>query len=252
MVPWCSPLPSWPRSLPAYSSGVCALRSGVAATGVGCALMPRSAAMAELGDVVVALTVVDVGDTAGLVDEVLGRPVLVAVRVPRVHLEVDGHRPGDPEALDRRGDVGALLLEVELRGVDADDDQAAAAVRLLEVLQVGDGAHAVDAGERPEVDEHNLAAQAVHGEGLAVQPAVEAGELGRSHALVGGDERRVAAAGGGAGRGWSEQPGDQDGGHNQSGQPGQCPSIARHVRFTVRGGALAVALSRGAGSRGAS
>src|SRR5204863_4911601 len=75
----------------------------------------------SLGPVVLALAEVLVADVAALVDQVLGRPVLVFVGVPRRVVRVERDRPADAELLRRRADVVRDGLEPELRCVDADD-----------------------------------------------------------------------------------------------------------------------------------
>jgi hypothetical protein len=50
------------------------------------------------------------------------------------------------------------VLEGELRAVDPDDPQTGVTVRAIPRLEMGEGAQAVDAGVRPEVDEDDLAA----------------------------------------------------------------------------------------------
>ena len=93
------------------------------------------------------------------VDEVLGRPVLVAVGVPGRQVVVLGDRVVDAVALDRFLDVAGVLLEGELGRVDADDRQAVLAVAPVPGLQVGQRAQAVDAAVGPEVDQDDAAAQ---------------------------------------------------------------------------------------------
>ena len=60
---------------------------------------------------------------------------------------------------DRPLDVAGVVLERELRRVDADDDEPVVAVLLVPGLEIGQRAQAVDAGVGPEVDQHDLAAQ---------------------------------------------------------------------------------------------
>ena len=54
--------------------------------------------------------------------------------------------------------LSVSFLVVELGGVDADDDQLVG-VLLLQLGQVGQGVDAVDAAERPEIEQDDLAAQ---------------------------------------------------------------------------------------------
>ncbi len=127
------------------------------------------------------------------VDQVLGRPVAVAERVPRAVVVVQRHRIAHAQPGDRSADVVGLVLERELGRVYADDLQALVPVGVVPGTEVGQRAQAVDAGVRPEVDQHHLAAQAGDGERVAfgrVEPARDAGELRRcaevAQALVAG------------------------------------------------------------------
>ena len=88
---------------------------------------------------------------------------------------------GSPWRPIARADVGGLALEGELRRVDADDRQALGAVALVPGLEVGQRAQAVDAGVRPEVDEHDAAAQPGHASAAREfsQRGCGGGELGR-------------------------------------------------------------------------
>ena len=62
----------------------------------------------------------------------------------------------DLVAQDRLADALGVLLVLELGRVDADDDQLVG-VLLLELGQVGQDVDAVDAAERPEVEQDDLA-----------------------------------------------------------------------------------------------
>jgi len=103
---------------------------------------------------------VHVADVAGGVDQVLRGPVLVAERVPGAVVVVLDDRVAKAELGDRVFDVRGLPLERELGSVNADDHQAAVAVALPPGLDVGQRANAIDARVGPEVDQHDLAAQA--------------------------------------------------------------------------------------------
>ena len=64
-----------------------------------------------------------------------------------------------PNERDRALHVAGVLLEGELRRVDADDRQPGVAVARVPRLEVGQRADAVDARVGPEVDQHDAAAQ---------------------------------------------------------------------------------------------
>ena len=83
-------------------------------------------------------------------------------------------------------------LVLELRRVDADHDERVAPL-LFEPVEVGDDVEAVDAARRPEIEEHEPAAQ---GPKRDRRGGVEPGEAGRE---VGGADGH--ASGGGRGEG---------------------------------------------------
>ncbi len=120
-----------------------------------------------------------VPDVAVAVDEVLRRPVLVAVGVPGRVIVVERDRIAHAEAGGVRADVGEHVLERELGGVDAEDDEPLRAVGAVPALQVGQRSDAVDARVRPEVDEDDLPAERGEGERTGVQPLRHLLEVGR-------------------------------------------------------------------------
>src|SRR5262249_46983432 len=67
-------------------------------------------------------------------------------------------------------DIVDVALERELRRVDADDDQPLLCVLLRPRPDERERPEPVDAGVRPEVDEHDLPAQALRGQGRRVEP----------------------------------------------------------------------------------
>jgi len=74
---------------------------------------------------------------------------------------VDRHRIADAQVTDRAAHVGQVAFEGELRRVDADHHEALVAVLVRPGLDIGQGPQAVDAGVGPEIDHHDLAAQAL-------------------------------------------------------------------------------------------
>ena len=93
---------------------------------------------------------------AGGVGEVVGGPVAVAEAPPGGQVGVHRHGVGDTQPPGALAHVVRLLLKGVLRGVDADDLQPVGGVGLVEPLDTGDGALAVDARVGPEVDELDL------------------------------------------------------------------------------------------------
>ena len=77
---------------------------------------------------VVALAELRVAHLPVRVDQVLGRPVLVPVRVPGPVVVVLDDRVADPVGVDRLLDVARLLLERELGRLDADDVEPVAVI----------------------------------------------------------------------------------------------------------------------------
>ena len=136
----------------------------------------------QLGVAIAALTEVGVAHVAAGVDQVLGGPVLVAVRVPGAVAIVLGDGIAQPVRADRRRDVARVMLERELGRVDADDRQPVPAVLRVQSGQEGQGAHAVDARVGPEVHEHDAPAQRGQRQwpvARRVEPALCAGEVRR-------------------------------------------------------------------------
>ncbi len=84
-------------------------------------------------------------------------------------------------------DIFAVFLRVELGRVDADDDDLVG-VLLFQLGQVGQRVNAVDAAERPEVEDDDLAAQVFELDGAGgVEPAAAAVQFGgRMEVLLSG------------------------------------------------------------------
>jgi hypothetical protein len=111
-----------------------------------------------------------IADDAVPVGEVERGPVAVGEGVPDRVVVVGGDR-----VIDRshgRGPAHALdlVLEGELRGVDADDEQAVVAVGPRPRADIGLLAQPVDARERPEVHQDDAAAQLGGTQRLGVDP----------------------------------------------------------------------------------
>ena len=91
------------------------------------------------------------------VEQVLRRPVTVLKVPPRNPVVVLCHRPPDVVGHQRFRHVFMVLLELELRRVDAQYHQAVVLVLRPPVPQERQRADAVDAGVRPEVHQHHVA-----------------------------------------------------------------------------------------------
>jgi hypothetical protein len=121
-------------------------------------------------------------DVARRVYEDERRPRAHGVGVPDAEVGVVDDGVFEAVAEDDAAYVLGLLFVLELGRVDADDDELAR-VLLFEPLEVGDDVHAVDAAVSPEVEQHDLAAQARNRERpVGVEPAAPALKLGRAHA----------------------------------------------------------------------
>ena len=145
-----------------------------------------------LGLLVATFAEVDRGLTARAVVQIVGRPVLVLELVPNRHVVVERHRIVDAQLLHRAGDIGMVLLEVELRGVDADHDETVLAVAVIPGPDTRDRPHAVHARVGPEVVEHDLASKVGLGQWLGVDPAFGDERGSRAAVTLG---RRAADAG---------------------------------------------------------
>ena len=129
-----------------------------------------------LGFLVAPFAEVVVADDPVSVDEVQGRPVVVVERRPDRVVVVNCDRVVDravPRCLAHPVD---LVLERELGRVDADHDEAVVAVGPRPGADVWLGAQPVNAGQGPEVDENDLAAQPGGAERPGVQPLSGAAE----------------------------------------------------------------------------
>jgi hypothetical protein len=100
-----------------------------------------------------------VADDAVRVDEVERRPVAVVEGAPHRVVVVDDDRVIDRSLLGRPPHAVDVVLERELRCVDSEHDQAVIPVGLRPRTDVRLLAQPVDARERPDVHEHDAAAQ---------------------------------------------------------------------------------------------
>jgi hypothetical protein len=100
-----------------------------------------------------------VADEAVRVDEVERRPVVVVEGAPHRVIVVDRHRIVDLALPRRLPHAIDLVLERELRRVDSDHDQPVVSVALRPGADVRLLAQPVDARQRPEVHDDDVAAQ---------------------------------------------------------------------------------------------
>ena len=99
---------------------------------------PRSASSERIAssDFLANLAEVGLANLPLGIDQVLGRPVVVS-DASRCRSRCPGRRDSDAESLDRSPMLRASRLELELRRVDADDDEPVLAVLLVPGLTCG-------------------------------------------------------------------------------------------------------------------
>ena len=115
------------------------------------------------------------------IDEHERRPCPHAVLLPRLHLRVVEHWVMDAMTAHRAPHGRVVGLVGELRRVHTDHHQAVAET-LFQRTQLLDDVQAVDAAERPEVEQDHPAAQPGDGQRpVGVEPA-GAAQLGSAHA----------------------------------------------------------------------
>lgn len=107
------------------------------------------------------------------VDDVLRRPVLIVVGVPRRIVVVLRDRILDAMALDRGLDVAGHLLKRELRCMYAHDDEASIQVGVIQSRDVRQRPSAVDAAVCPEIDKDDLAEQICKDERAGIEPIAD-------------------------------------------------------------------------------
>ena len=90
-------------------------------------------------------------DLPTFVDDILRRPILIVVGVPRCKFVVLRHRVSDTVALDGGLYGVGGLLESKLRRVDTNDDEALVLVGVVEPSDVGQRVDTVVAAIRPEI-----------------------------------------------------------------------------------------------------
>jgi hypothetical protein len=134
-----------------------------------------------LGLLVAAFAEVVVADHALRVHEVERRPRTVGEAVPDRVGVVDSDRIVDRSLIDRPAHAVDVVLERELRRMDAEDDQTVVPVGPRPRADVRLLSQPVDARPRPEVHEHHMASQLGRTEWLGVEPPGRAGERGHAH-----------------------------------------------------------------------
>src|ERR1700756_4497957 len=126
-------------------------------TRYGLACRIQQASDSALDFVILALAGVAEDDATVLVDDVLGRPVLIAPGVPGRRIVVLRYRVGDTMPLQRGLHIAGRPFERKFRRVDADDDEPLVLVALVELGHLGQRVDAVVAAIGPEIDQHHLA-----------------------------------------------------------------------------------------------
>jgi hypothetical protein len=134
-----------------------------------------------LGLLVAPFPEVLVADDAVPVNEVQRRPVVIGEGTPDLVVVIDGDRVVDLTLRRRPPHAVDVVLERELRRVDADHDQPGVPVGLRPGADVRLLAQPVDARQRPEVHDDDATPQLGRAEWLGVEPLGRAGERGHMH-----------------------------------------------------------------------
>ena len=108
------------------------------------------------------------------IDEIQRWPVVVLEGSPYRMLIVHRDRVIDPHLLHGPANVVDVLLERELRRMDADHHQSLILVFLGPRADIGSCPQPVDAGVGPEIDEDDFSAQSRRRQGRRIQPLVRA------------------------------------------------------------------------------
>src|ERR1700731_2299085 len=110
------------------------------------------------------------------IDEIGSWPIFVTERLPDRVIIVDGDRIVDFQTSDGLTNIADIPLEREFRRVYPDDDKAVIPVFLSPGPDIGQRMQAIDTIERPEIDQHHLAAQRLRRQRRRIQPFDGTGE----------------------------------------------------------------------------
>ena len=113
------------------------------------------------------------------IDEIACRPVLVHEGSPNRVIAVDRDRMVNADVLYGALDVAEILLELELRRMNADHHQPVVLVLVSPGADIRQRASPVDAGIGPEVDQDDFSAQLGSRQWLRVEPTACAIERGK-------------------------------------------------------------------------
>ncbi len=131
-----------------------------------------------LEQVVDPLPAVRTNDVAGRVNNGQRWPRLGSPKAPHLEVGVVDHRMLEPVAKNDLADVVGIALVVEFRRMHTDHDEFVGELR-FQSFEVGNDVDAVDASVRPEIEDHDLAAQLLEGQGtVGIQPIEPGRELG--------------------------------------------------------------------------
>src|SRR6476661_10704323 len=100
-----------------------------------------------------------VTDLAVHIEEVVRGPVFIIERAPNLVFVVYRDGIQDAQVTNSLLHIGKIFFERKLRSVYAHDNQSALPVLLSPGSQIRDRAEAIDAGIRPEVDQHDFPTQ---------------------------------------------------------------------------------------------
>src|SRR4051794_27823054 len=93
------------------------------------------------------------------IDEVEGGPVLILKSIPDRVIVVDRNRIRDVQIPCEAFQAGFIMLEAKLRRMHANCDEPRITILGGPGTNIRQCAKPIDAGERPELDEHDFASQ---------------------------------------------------------------------------------------------
>ena len=162
----------------------------------GCSVPRSRCSLDQLGEqgvdrVRVTLAGVLRDDVALRVDEHQGRPGSRGVGLPGHQLGVVEDRVSDVVPLDRGRQRHRIRLVLELRRVHPDHDQLVG-VLLLDLPELVEDVQAVDAAERPEVEQHEAAAEVRDRVRRGLPCSASLARRARAHAREGEESRRTS------------------------------------------------------------
>src|ERR1700730_9126049 len=110
------------------------------------------------------------------IDEIGSWPIFVTERLPDRAIIVDGDRIVDFQTSDGLAHIADIPLEREFGRMYADDNETVIPVFLSPGPDIRQRVQAIETIERPEIDQHHLAAQSLRRQRRRIQPFGTAGK----------------------------------------------------------------------------